>query len=300
MKINFKDVLLVTGGTTLFLSPLHLFAAQNKCEASADTVHCASVQGETGKYIKVKETQKGHTPTSMIMCANSQTALSIAQNQVGQYQLGETISWQFSQCIDEDCTASRSLADDKFTITRSGKLYTSSNKKVVNIILDPSFGQDCKVEKTNVQTKNHLLTSSLDMRIDDAVALLEAVPTAMTQTATILNNMRTIALDAANNSHTPQELINLNNEFQTLKDAIDMAQRVNTLDGYKTVSGGTITISIGSWYSFATLTIPLPPTDKYSLNIYGQNVLTSMDASAAVSTIDDALNVVSYALSIKM
>lgn len=299
--MNFKDMLLVTSGTTLFFSPVSpLYAAQNKCEASTDNIHCASIQSETGKFIKIKEIQRDRTPTSMIMCASSQTVLSIAQNQIGQYQLGEPISWQFSQCIDEDCATSKPLLDDKFTITRSGKLYTSSNKKAVNIALDPSYGLDCKAEKTNVQPKNHLLTTSLDMRIDDAVALLQAVPTAFTQTASILNNMRTIALDAANNSHTPQELINLNNQFQTLKDAIEMAQRVNTLDGYKTVSGGTITISIGSWYSFATLTIPLPPTDIYSLNIFGQNVLTTMDASAAVSTIDDALNVVSYALSIKI
>lgn len=302
MKVQFKDLLLVTSSTSLFLTPAaHLFAAPNKCDNSPNAIHCAVVQGDSGKFIKVKEAQKGRAATSMTFCANSQTLLSIAQNQAAQYQAGQPITWQFNQCLDEDCTNSKLLMADQFTITKKGKVYTTGAKKSVEVVLDPSYGQDCKVDNsTNGTTlKNHLLTSALDMRIDDAVSLLEAVSPSLTQTTSILNNMRTIANDAATNSHTPQELINLNNQFQTLKDSIEMAQRVNTLDGYKTISGGTITISIGSWYSFATLTIPLPPTDIYSLNLYGQDVLSSYNAEAAVSTIDDALNVTSYALSLK-
>lgn len=300
MKITIKDVLLVTGGTTLFFNPTTALFAANKCDVNQNTIHCASIQGDTNKFIKIKETQAGKSPASYILCASSQTILSLMQNDISRYQTEQPISWQFSQCLNEDCSVSRPLLEDKFVITKAGKVYTSKHKKAVEVILDSTYGQDCKAEKIEVKLKNPLLTSSLDMRIDDAVSLLQHVPTALTQTASILNNMRTIAIDAATNTHTTQELINMNNEFQTLKDAIDQAQRFNTLDGYKNVSGGTITISIGSWYSFATLVVPLPPTDKYSLNIYAQNVLSSMDASAAVSTIDDALNVVNYALSIKM
>lgn len=314
MGFNLKTWVTLSGGYSLLLSPALVLAAQmNPCASSynKNAIHCAYLSDSgtknVAKFIKVKETQAGHSPVTSIYCVgvDARPLMNIAQSQWGIHKEGDKISWQFSQCADEDCSSSRVLLDDKFTITKSGKMFSSAPKNVVEFSLDPNYGANCTAEMIHPRkgSDQHQLTStSLQTRIDDAVAMMEAIPGAMNDTSILLGEMRTLAVNAATGTHTPLEYSTLNNLFQTLKDEVDKAQRVNTLSGYKKISNGTVNIQIGyNWYNLEQymLEIPLPATSNDALSITYLDLLSSYSAANAVTTIDAALDVVSYSMSFR-
>src|SRR5690606_25355414 len=110
-----------------------------------------------------------------------------------------------SQCLDEDCTSSKLLADDNFTITKNKDSYSSGPKSAVEISLDPNYGDNCipdtKTASKAATVKNHAQDTALEIRIADAVNLIESVPTSMQGTRNILLLMQDVAIDAATNSH---------------------------------------------------------------------------------------------------
>lgn len=302
MKRNFKSGVIIGQSLLLSLPASYALALQNPCESAAnkDAIHCAyitnSTPNMTGKYIKIKEIQPGRPALSKTLCAApSQFPLkSIPQFFWGTHQPSNQVTWQFSQCLDEDCTSSKMLLDDKFVITQKAKNYSSGPKNTVEITLDPNYGANCKAEGTI----NIPFDTALEMRIDDGVAMIHAVPVALTATGNVLAQMTAIANTAASGTHSPAELVDLNNQFQTLKDEMDKVQRVNTLDGYKKISAGSITISFG-YGAYDYLRIPIPASDQYSLNVYGLDVLNVTDAEVAIVQLNDAATIITHALSLK-
>lgn len=78
---------------------------------------------------------------------------------------------------------------------------------------------------------------------------------------------------------------------------------MNTLDGYKTISGGNVTIHLGSLepaYPDRSLTIPLLAYDQDSLHLAKLTLLTSNDSSEAIMHIHDAITVIYTAMGYKI
>ena len=244
----------------------------------------------------------------MVYCAapNTQPLITIPQSQWGSYEPGDSITWQYSQCVDEDCSTSKILMEDKFTISKSDKLYTSGPKKSVEVALDSNYGVSCKIDDADTKhvtaLKKHVGDSSLEMRIDDATAMLQAVPIMLNETASILTQMTTIAAEVASGTHSSDQDAQMDKQFQTLKSQLDKVQRVNTLDGYKKLSNGSMTIQIGysSYASDASvLGIPLTATDAVSLGVSYLDVQNIRDAQNALANLNYAISVVANALSLK-
>lgn len=304
-EINMK------GNSALFaLSPISLlllstsYAApvQNPCDSiqNNDAVHCAYIgamsQPVSGKYIKIKEIQSGKPASTHIFCtAPSKSPLKVIPQNLWSKKDAQNITWQFSQCMDEDCVTSKLLADDKFTVTKQGKVFTSGPKNRTEIVLDPNYGVNCDVKKAD---KPIAYDSALNMRIEDAVAMIEAIPVVLAQTGNILTEMTSIAEDVANGGYSPSQMLNLDNQFQTLKDELDKVQRINTLDGYKKVSLGSLFIQFG-YSGYEVLQIPIPATDKYYLDVAYLDVTNEYNATYAVPTLINALDVVTHAQSLK-
>lgn len=307
MSNNFKSVFTVTFTSLLFSSCTYAIASKTPCDlAHKHDIHCAFVTPmapKANKFVRVKEVQSGHPAISMTFCAPTDRPLmNIPQNQWGPYQPGNKISWQISQCQDEDCSISKPITDDKFTITKDGKQYSSAPKTTVEITLDPNYGVNCTLDNEKLNKldafKRHVNDSSLQMRIDDAVSMIEAIPVAMDNVTTILNEMHVLASDAANGTHSSSQLGNMDKVFQTLKDEISKAQRFNTLDGYKVLSGGTLSIQIGYCYynmDQCSLSIVIPATDINSLGIAYDSISDNTGAQQAVTDLNYAIDIVSNA-----
>ena len=308
MKSNIKAI----SASVLLLSPISFaMAAQSPCDATRmkDAIHCAYLAQTTqGKYIKVKEIQKGRPATTMVYCAapTAQPLMSIPQSQWGAYQPGDSITWQYSQCVDEDCSSSKVLLDDKFTISKSGKLYTSGPNKFVAVALDSNYGVSCKTDAVDTKRvaglKKQVNDSSLQMRIDDATAMLQAVPVMLNNTTSVLVQMVAIATEVATGTYSQDQMTQMDKQFQTLKAEMDKVQRVNTLDGYKKLSNGSMSIQIGysSYMSDASvLNIPIPATDQESLAVSYLDVQSQDDAQYAIVNLNYAMSVVTNAMSLK-
>lgn len=294
--------LLIGQSALLFLPCSYALPVQNPCNdiSNKDAVHCAYIapaaQSIPGKFIKIKEVQNGRPATTKIFCVapSSLPLKTIPQTLWSDRQPSNQMSWQFSQCLDEDCTTSKSLSDDKFTVTKSAKLYSSGPKNSIEINLDPNYGVNCKAEGS----KQLASISALEMRIADAIAMIQAVPVALDATSDVLTQMTAIANDAASGTYTPPQLLGLDNQFQTLKDEMDKVQRVNTLDGYKKISAGSINITFG-YVAYDYLQIPIPASDQYSLGVSYLDVLTQSDAEYALLQLANAQAVIANGLSLK-
>ncbi len=299
MENSLKSVLAISG-TLLITQGTSTIAAQNPCEFNnKNAIHCAysSQIGNLGKYIKVKETHQGLSPFTMIFCAtNKHTILNIAQNQSAIYPVGTNVRWEFSQCNDENCSTSKPLLDDTFQITKSDNTFSSQPKQVVDIPIDANYGTNCNPNNTQDLTKKHLDDSALQMYIDDAIHMVACIPSAMDDTLRTLERMRAYAVQATDGTHSSSELFNLNKTFQGLKKEMDKWQHINTLSGLKSVSGGSLSIQIGSEYP---LGVDIPQTDKWGLNIAADDLLSQSDALITLSHIDIAITTVNNALSMK-
>lgn len=299
MRKNVKSLLALTSGSTLLLSPLYVLAHPCDNPVNKNSIHCAYLASSenTGKYIKIKETQAGRAPVSMMFCAapGSRPIMNIPQNLWGRYQPGDQINWQFSQCLDEDCNNSKILLDDKFTITKNGNVYSSASKKLVEVDLDPGYGMSCNVEsptkdkKVSMQ-KTNVAMSWLQINTDSAASMVESIPTVVQSTSTLLGNMDDIAKDAASGRHSRRELYQLNKRFQELLAQIDTAQNVYTVQGYKKVSNGTLDINIG--FGSTNFNFGIPATDVESLGVSTLNVLTVANAQDADQAIQTAKSLV--------
>lgn len=303
MKFQTNLLFALASGTTLCLAQTaNAYIVKNACNDSVNNIHCAYVTHDPaitkGKYIKVKEIKKGHASISSIFCAapDSMPVMNIPQYQKMKYQSGEIINWQFSQCFNDDCTTSKPLFDDQFSITKSGNKLSSSPKNIAEITLDPGYGIDCVPDSDRrvKPLKYHTMNSSLQKRIDDAALMIDSLPYALEETADLLHRMRQIARQVVSSGDTT-----LDAKFQRLKREIEISQEVSTFDGLKLIRKGTVSLHFGGWWnnnSSLSLTIPLPPTDIYSLQIAWASVDDVTRAAYAIASLNEAIATVEDAI----
>lgn len=130
----------------------------------------------------------------------------------------------------------------------------------------------------------------------DGVSLAQTAEGALGEVQNNLTRMRELAMQSANGTLTTEDRTTLNTEFQALVDEIDRVAGETSFNGVSLLDGSTATIDIQVGIdSGQTITMNLTDTDATSLGISALSVTSVINASAALGTIDTALDTVSTA-----
>jgi hypothetical protein len=129
----------------------------------------------------------------------------------------------------------------------------------------------------------------LAYELEDITRMVACVASANINTMNLIYKLHELAADAADGTHSVDELKNLDRTFQALKKYIRYAQTVNLIAGPKELGGGAIKVVMGE---LNELTIPLDPIDIKSLGIEKCNILTVDNALDTMDALIDALNIV--------
>ena len=134
----------------------------------------------------------------------------------------------------------------------------------------------------------------------DAQALIDTAEGAHEEIENILQRMREIAVQAANDTNDSTDRTNLNTEFSSLMSEIDRIQDVTEWAGQSLLNGnvsGGFTFQIGSGTATAdslTVTIDTMATSVIgdTANVSAQSVSTLAKADTAIDILDEAIQTV--------
>jgi len=134
----------------------------------------------------------------------------------------------------------------------------------------------------------------------DAQALIDTAEGAHKEIENILQRMREIAVQAANDTNDSTDRTNLNTEFSSLMSEIDRIQDVTEWAGQSLLNGnvsGGFTFQIGSGTATAdslTVTIDTMATSVIgdTANVSAQSVSTLAKADTAIDILDEAIQTV--------
>ncbi|SDX94082.1 flagellin [Geodermatophilus africanus] len=127
----------------------------------------------------------------------------------------------------------------------------------------------------------------------DGISVVQTAEGALTETHSILQRMRDLAVQAANDGAlTDTDKAKANEEFQALKSELDDIAKLTTFNGTSLLSGGyTGTFQVGS-NAGETLSVGISSMAASSLGASG-SISSLATASAAISSVNDAIGKVS-------
>ncbi len=134
---------------------------------------------------------------------------------------------------------------------------------------------------------------------NDAISMLQTAEGATNEITNMLQRMRELAVQAANDTNGTDERTALNNEFSNLRTEINRVasstsfNSMNLLDGSAASSTGLVSFQVGATYSSAntvTFTFSSFATSGSITNAIASNVLTSLSgAQTALDAVDTAI-----------
>jgi len=128
----------------------------------------------------------------------------------------------------------------------------------------------------------------------DGISLSQTAEGAMGEISNNLSRMRELAVQAANGTLTTTDRATLDTEFQALITEIDRVASDTTFNGVALLDGTTSSLDIQVGIdSGDTISVGLADSTTTALGIGGLGVTTTALASAALATIDTAVNTVS-------
>lgn len=128
----------------------------------------------------------------------------------------------------------------------------------------------------------------------DGISLIQTAEGALNETHAILQRMRELAVQAANDTNTDDDRAALQNEVSELLDEIDRIAG-NTEFNTKTLLDGSVTdlvFHIGA-NDGQSIKLTIAAMDTTGLSVDGVDISTQAGADTAISTIDDAIKLVS-------
>ena len=127
----------------------------------------------------------------------------------------------------------------------------------------------------------------------DGISVVQTAEGALTETHSILQRMRDLAVQAANDGAlTDSDKAKANEEFSALKSELDDIANLTTFNGTSLLSGGyTGTFQVGS-NAGETLSFSVSSMKAADLGASG-SIATLATASAAISSVNDAIGKVS-------
>ncbi|MBD8048957.1 flagellin N-terminal helical domain-containing protein [Limnohabitans radicicola] len=137
---------------------------------------------------------------------------------------------------------------------------------------------------------------------NDGISLLQTADGATQEITNMLQRMRELAVQASNDTYTADDRSALNNEVTALQDEITRIADNTEWNGMKLFTAasagsaggigtsGLVTLQVGvDGTSADQITVQLNDLDAASLGISGISLTTTSGATAALSTLDDAL-----------
>lgn len=132
---------------------------------------------------------------------------------------------------------------------------------------------------------------------NDGISLIQTAESGMQQSLLLLQRMRELATQAATGTYGTSNLANLDVEFQNLKGEIDRVAATSDFNGTNVLSGGTISIQVGSQNTANDrLNINLTSAGATALAVDANDVLSNATAQTSIDAIDTAIKTVTTGL----
>jgi flagellin len=133
---------------------------------------------------------------------------------------------------------------------------------------------------------------------NDGISMLQTAEGALIEVTNMLQRMRELSVQAANDTYAPQDRGYLDQEFQQLKDEIHRVSRATQWNGMNLLDGTGGSWAGGSAFAFQigananqTITVAVPGMGTATLGISAVSIGTVGDAQDAVTALDDAISV---------
>lgn len=123
----------------------------------------------------------------------------------------------------------------------------------------------------------------------DGVSLVQTAEGALSETTSILQRIRELAVQASNGTQSTNNRVALDNEVKQLLGQIDSIAKDTSFNGISVLSAAqTVTLQAGAMTS-QTMVISVTGAKTNDLGVSAVNLSTAGNAAAAISTIDTAL-----------
>ena len=149
-------------------------------------------------------------------------------------------------------------------------------------------------EKLRAQTNGLNQATS---NAQDAISLVQTAEGALNETHSILQRMRQLSVQAANDTNTADDRTAIQSEVTALNDELDRIASTTQFNGQNLLDGtggtsGTFTFQIGA-NSGQTVDVAFAKADTTTLGTGTLDVSTSAGAATALTAIDNAIKTVS-------
>lgn len=130
--------------------------------------------------------------------------------------------------------------------------------------------------------------------IQDGISLIQTAEGALNEVHAMLQRMREISIQAANDTNTPEDRVHLQNEYDQLLQEITRISRDTEFNTIPLLDGSKETLKIQAGAnSGQTIEITLENMSAATLGLEGTNLLTRENANEAIEQLDDAIKTVS-------
>lgn len=131
----------------------------------------------------------------------------------------------------------------------------------------------------------------------DAISLVQTAEGALNETHSILQRMRTLAVQSANDTNTSDDRAAIQKEVTALNDELDRIGTTTQFNGQNLLDGtggaaGSFTFQVGA-NSGQTVTVAFAKADSTTLAVKTADVSTQAGAASALTSIDAAIKTVS-------
>ncbi len=134
----------------------------------------------------------------------------------------------------------------------------------------------------------------------DGISALNIAEGAANEASAILQRMRELAIQSANDTLTTTERQYIDSEFQDLETEVDRISQVTNYNGQELISSNTsrfgtsgnntLWIDANDTEGVDSMTVTITSLDSSDLSLNDLNISTQSAATAAISTLDDAID----------
>lgn len=131
---------------------------------------------------------------------------------------------------------------------------------------------------------------------NQGVSMTQVATSGMNQTLTMLQQMQSLAVEGASGIYSSTQLNDLQTQFSQLQTSVNNIASNTTFNGISLLqnSSGSLSVIVGNTVgNHDTVSVPLFNTTASSLGIGSSNVSSVSGATAAMSSINTAINTVS-------
>lgn len=127
---------------------------------------------------------------------------------------------------------------------------------------------------------------------NDGISMMQTGDSALASITQALQSMRTLAVQASSGTYSSNDQVNLNAQFQALNTQIANIASSTSFNGIKIFGGAAVAIQVGA-DTQAQSTLSLTTAALQTIAAPGGNISAAATASAALASIDTALQTIS-------